>query len=93
VCSRDILHQAKRGIILVKSTQIKWFSRQSGIECWSSRAIVQKRPRVSKLGLKGLSDYHSIETAVETARREASMPNKGQLSRNIYSKERAGEQL
>ncbi len=34
------------------------------------------RPRVSKLGLKGLSDYHSNEMAVEAARWEASGPNK-----------------
>ncbi len=78
---------------MVESTQIRWFSRQSGIECWSGRAIVKQRPRVSNLGLKGLSNYHSTETGVEAARREASVPNKGQLSRNIYSEERAGEQL
>jgi hypothetical protein len=45
------------------------------------------------LGLKGLSDYHSNETAVEAARWEASGPNKGLLSQNIYSKERTGQQL
>jgi hypothetical protein len=33
-------------------------------------------PRVSKLRAKGLSDYHSSETVVEAARREASGPNK-----------------
>jgi hypothetical protein len=54
---------------LVKSTQIRWFSRRSGEGGWSSRAVAQRRPRVSKLGLKGLSDYHYNETAVEAARR------------------------
>jgi hypothetical protein len=78
---------------LVKSTQIRWFSRQSGGGGWSGRAVAQLRPRVSKLELKGLSDYHSNETAVEAARWEASGLNKGLLSQNIYSKERAGQQL
>ncbi len=35
---------------------------------WSARAVAQWRPRVSKLGLKGLSDYHSNKIAVEAAR-------------------------
>ncbi len=48
----------------------------SGGGGWSGRAVAQWRPRVSKLGLKGLSDYHSNETAVEAARRGASGPNK-----------------
>ncbi len=60
---------------------------------WSGRAIAQWRPRVSKLGLKGLSDYHSNELAAEAAKRGASVPIKGLLSQNIYSKERAGQQL
>ncbi len=35
-----------------------------------SRVIAQQgRPRVSKQGLKGLSDYHSSEIAVKTTRR------------------------
>jgi hypothetical protein len=33
------------------------------------RAVAQRRPRFSKLGLKGLSDYYSNEIAVEAARR------------------------
>jgi hypothetical protein len=33
------------------------------------RAVAQRRPRVSKLGLTGPSDYHSNEVAVEAARR------------------------
>jgi hypothetical protein len=45
------------------------------------------RPRVSKLGLKGLSDYHSNEMAVEAARRKASGPNGRAILTNIYSKE------
>jgi hypothetical protein len=36
---------------------------------WSGRAIAQRTPRVSKLGLKGLSGYYSNEIAVEAARR------------------------
>ncbi len=36
---------------------------------WSGRAVAQRRPRVSKLGLKKPSDYHSNEIAVEAARR------------------------
>jgi hypothetical protein len=43
---------------------------------WSGRAIAQRRPRVSKLRLKGLSNYHSNDTAVEAARRGASGLNK-----------------
>ncbi len=53
---------------MVESTQIRLFSRRSGGGGWFSRAIAQRRPRVSKLGLKGLSDYHSNDTAVEAAR-------------------------
>jgi hypothetical protein len=78
---------------LVKSTQIRWFSRQSGGGGWSGRAIARRWPRVSNLGLKGLSDYHSNETAVEAARREASGPNNGRIPGKIYLKERAGLQL
>jgi hypothetical protein len=83
--SRDILQLAK-GIILVKSTQIWWFSKWSGRGGWSGRAIAQRRPRVSKLGLKGLSDYHSNETALEAARQGASEPNKGLLSWHVSQK-------
>ncbi len=60
---------------------------------WSGRAVAQRRPRVSNLGLKGLSDYHSNETAVEAAGREARGPNKGLISQNIFSEERAGQQV
>jgi hypothetical protein len=93
--SSDILQQAERGIILVALTQIRWFSRRSDRGGWSGRAIAQRRTRVSKLGLKKLSEYHSNETAVEAARQEASGPNEGLLSRNMsmYSKERAGQRL
>jgi hypothetical protein len=66
MCSRDILHQAK-GIILVKSTQIKWFSRWSGGGGGSGRAVAQQRPRVSKLGV----NYQSNEIAVKAAKGEA----------------------
>jgi hypothetical protein len=60
---------------LIKSTQIRWCWKKSGGGGWSGRAAAQRRPRVSKLGLKGLSDYHSIEIAVEAARREARGPS------------------
>ncbi len=54
---------------------------------WSGRALTQRRPRVSKLGLKGLPDYYYNEIAVKAARGEASGANiKGLLSLNIYSK-------
>jgi hypothetical protein len=49
---------------LVKSTQSRWFSRRSGEVGWFGRAVAQRRPRVSKLGLKVLFDYRSNETAV-----------------------------
>ncbi len=55
---------------MVESTQIRWLSRGSGEGGCSGRTIAQRRPRVSKLGLKGLSFYHSNETAVEAARWE-----------------------
>jgi hypothetical protein len=57
-----------RVITLIKSTQIRWFSRWSGRGGWSSRVVAQQRPRVSKLGQKGLSDYHSNEIAATAAR-------------------------
>jgi hypothetical protein len=80
---------------LVKSTQIRWFSRLSGGAGWSSRAVAQWKPRDSELGLKGLSDYHSKEIAVEAARWGGSV---GQIKKG-YShgistqRERVGEQL
>jgi hypothetical protein len=43
---------SQRGIILDESTQIRWFLRQSDGGGWSTRAIAQLRPRVSKLGFK-----------------------------------------
>jgi hypothetical protein len=67
---------SQSGIILVEFTQIRWFLRLSGGGGWSGSAVAQWRPRVSKLGLKGLSDYHSNETAVEAVRQGASGPNK-----------------
>jgi hypothetical protein len=68
--SRDIMQQAK-GLILIESNQIRRFSKwQVGVG-WSGRAVAQQRPRVSKLGLKEPSDYHSNEIAVEAARRGA----------------------
>jgi hypothetical protein len=67
---------SQRGIILFESTQIRWFSSQSGGVGGSGRAIAQWKPIVSKLGFKGLSDYHSNEMAVKAARQEASGPNK-----------------
>jgi hypothetical protein len=43
---------------------------------WSGRAKAQRRPRVSNLMAKGLSDYHSSEIVVGAARRGASGLNK-----------------
>ncbi len=72
--SRDILLQAKWDHLdQVHSDQmVLEMIRQGG---WSCRAAAQRRPRVSKLGLKGLSDYHSNEIAVKTARQEARGPS------------------
>jgi hypothetical protein len=67
---------SQRRIILVKSTQIRWSLRWSGGGGWSGRPVAQQRPRVSKIGLKGLSNYHSNETVVEAARWGASGLNK-----------------
>jgi hypothetical protein len=60
---------------------------------WSGRAVAQRRPRVSKLGLKGPCYYHSNEIAVEVARR-------GSVGRIFWAilteyllKERAGQAL
>jgi hypothetical protein len=43
---------------------------------WSGRAEAERRPRVSKLRARRLSDYYSNETVVEAARRGVSGPNK-----------------
>jgi hypothetical protein len=67
MCSSGNPASSQRGIILVESTQADG-SRQSGGGGWSGRAAAQRRPRVSKLGLKGLSDNHSNEMAVEAVR-------------------------
>jgi hypothetical protein len=58
---------------------------------WSGRAEAQRRPRVSKLRDKGLSDYHSRETVVEAARRGASGPNKKGYSYNMFTQKRRAE--
>jgi hypothetical protein len=74
--SRDILHQAKGdhlGWVHSEDQMVLKIVRGGG---WSGRAVAQWKPRVSKLGFKGLSDYHSNEMAVEAARREASGLNK-----------------
>ncbi len=52
---------------MIKSTQIRWFLRCSGGGGWSCRAVAQQSPRVSKLGLKEPSDYHSSEIVVVVA--------------------------
>ncbi len=75
LCAQGTFCFKPMGIILVKSTQIRWFSRWSGGGGWSGRAEAQRRPRVSKLRAKGLSTYHSSETVVEAARREATGPS------------------
>jgi hypothetical protein len=54
---------------LIESTQIRWFSIRLGGGGWFGRAL---RPRVSKLGLKGPSDYYSNDIAVHTTSRGAS---------------------
>jgi hypothetical protein len=66
----------------------------SGGGGWSSRAGAQRRLRVSKLGLKGLSYFYSSEIAVEAARRGASWPRKKKAYFNgISIQKRAGQQL
>ncbi len=58
-----------------------------GRESWSGRAMAERRPRVSKLGLKGLSNYHSNKMAVEAGRPEASGPNKRAiLTQHLFKK-------
>ncbi len=57
-----------RRVTLIEFTQIRWFSRWSGREGWSSRVATQRKPRVSKLRFKGPFNYHPNETAVEAAR-------------------------
>ncbi len=82
-----------RGITVIESTQIRWFSRWSGGGGWYSRAVPQRKPRVSKLGFKGPSDYHSTEIAVEAARWGArGLSYKDTLTGNLL-KGRAGQQL
>ncbi len=55
-------------------------------EGWSGRAVAQCRQRVSKLGLKGLSNYHSNVIVVEAAR-GGSGPNKGStLTKNLLKR-------
>jgi hypothetical protein len=72
--SRDILLQAKGDHLdRVHSDQMVLDMIRQG--CWFGRAVAQRRPRASKLRLKGLSDYHSNEIAVEAARWEARGPS------------------
>jgi hypothetical protein len=75
ICSQRTFCSKPRGIILIESTQSRWFSRCSGRGGWSGRAVAQRRPRVSKLGVKGTVDNHSNEIVVETARWRVSWPS------------------
>jgi hypothetical protein len=68
LCAQGTFCSRPRGITMIESTQIRWFWRWSGRGGWSGGAVAQQRPRVSKLGLKGPSNCHSNETAVEAAR-------------------------
>ncbi len=60
---------------------------------WSGRAVAQRRARVSKLGLKGLSDYHLNETVIEAARRGQWAEEGATLTTCLLKKRRAGKQL
>jgi hypothetical protein len=74
MCSKDILLQAKGDHLgQVHSDQIVLEMIRRRV--WSGRAGPQRRPRVSKLGLKGPSNYHSNEIAVQMARQEARGPS------------------
>ncbi len=86
LCAQGKFCIMPRGITLIESTQIRWFSRWSDEGGWSGRDVAQHRPRDSKLGLKGPSDCHSNEILVKAASRGASGPSKGQLSQGIYSR-------
>ncbi len=89
--SRDILHQAK-GRSFWSSPLGSDGSRDDQLgDAFPGRAVAQ---RVSKLGLKGLLDYHSNETEVEAARQGASGLNKKGYFHEIFTqKRRAGKQL
>ncbi len=85
LCAQKTFCFKPRGIILVESSQIRWLSIWLGEGGWSGRAVAQQRPRVSKLGLKGLSDHYSREIAVKAARQGLLVGwIKGLLSQNIY---------
>jgi hypothetical protein len=87
LCAQRTFCFKPRGIILVESTQIRWFLRWSGGGGWSGRAVAQRRPRVSKLGLKGLSDYYSNKLAVEAAGRGASgLKKRATLTEHLLKK-------
>ncbi len=77
--------------MLIMRNQMLWqgFLRSGG-GGWYGRAIARWRPRVSKLGLKGLSDYHSNEMAVvAAARQKGSGPNKRTtLTKHLLKSER-----
>jgi hypothetical protein len=58
------------------------------------RAVAQRRPIFSKLGLKGLSDYHSNEIVFKAARWGGQWAEENSYSHGISTqKERAGQQL
>jgi hypothetical protein len=56
----------------------------------SGRAIAKRRPRISKLGLKGLSDCHSNEIAAEAARRgPVGLINRATLTEYLFKKRKS----
>jgi hypothetical protein len=76
-----------RDILLHSDQMVLEMIRGGG---WSDRAIVQRRPRVSKLGLKRLSDYYFSEIEVEAARDGRPVGQiKELLSRNVSSKRKS----
>jgi hypothetical protein len=86
-CAQGTFCFRPRVIILSESTQIRWFLRWSGWEGWSGRAVAQRRPRVSKLGLKGLSNYYSYEITVKAARRgDSGLDKRSTLTKYLLKK-------
>ncbi len=87
--SRYILQQAK-GITLIESTQIRWFSRWSGGGGWSGRAKLCESESAKSLKTKGQGTFRLPLkwTTAEADRLGATGPNKRATLTTYLLKER-----
>ncbi len=74
---------------MLESSQVRWFLIQSCGGGRSGTNVAQRKPRDLNLGLKGLSDYLSIEMARKAARQggDSELNKRATLTKHLLIKE------